>query len=207
MKKLLILLVATSALIACKDDTKKEDPLVIHDTVEVSEIEAKMPKYPAAITAVFKAHGGWNTWNKMNNLCFELEGKNGTETHTTDLRNRKTKIEHKNWSIGYDGDEVWLLQNEEDAYQGNARFYHNLMFYFYAMPYILGDDGIVYTEMEPTELDGKTYRGIKVGYEKGVGDSPEDEYILYFDPETNKMTWLGYTVTYQTEKKAKTGTI
>lgn len=38
MKKLLIFLVATTMLIACKDDTKKEEPLVIQDLEEVSEI-------------------------------------------------------------------------------------------------------------------------------------------------------------------------
>tara|TARA_A100000171_G_scaffold52998_1_gene75239 strand:- start:10121 stop:10933 length:813 start_codon:yes stop_codon:yes gene_type:complete len=203
MKKLLILLVATSALLACKDDTKKEDTVVINDTVEVSEVETNTPNYPANLKNVFEAHGGWDTWNKMNNLCFEMDGRGGTETHTTDLKNRKAKIEHKDWSIGYDGNEVWLLQNKENAYQGNARFYHNLMFYFYAMPFILGDDGIVYSEVEPTELDGKIYNGIKIGYENGVGDSPEDEYILYFDPETNQMTWLGYTVTYRSGEESE----
>ncbi|WP_432410752.1 DUF6503 family protein [Rasiella sp. SM2506] len=201
MKKLILLLVATSALLACKDDKKEEDPLVINDTVEISEIET--PNYPPALAAVFKAHGGWDTWNNMNNLCFEVDSKGGTETHTTDLKNRKTKIEHKDWSIGYDGSEVWLLQNKKNAYQGNARFYHNLMFYFYAMPYILGDEGIVYTNVDPTELDGKLYNGIKVGYENGIGDSPEDEYILYFDPETNQMAWLGYTVTYQSGENSE----
>ncbi|MAZ73982.1 MAG: hypothetical protein CMC70_12635 [Flavobacteriaceae bacterium] len=199
-----MIVTAVSVLLACKNDAKKEDTTVPNDTVEVFEADTTSQNHPAALTSVFAAHGGWNTWSQMNNLCFEIDGKGGTETHTIDLRNRKTKIEHKDWSIGYDGDDVWVLQNKEDAYQGNARFYHNLMFYFYAMPYILGDAGIIYTEMEPTELAGKTYNPIKVGYKAGVGDSPEDEYILYFDPETNKMSWLGYTVTYRTSEKSNT---
>lgn len=203
MKNLIILLAVSSAFIACKDDTKKEDQLVMHDTVELSEIERNTPNHPTALKAIFEAHGDWDTWEKMNNLCFEVDTKEGTETHTIDLRNRKTKIEHKDWSIGYDGNEVWLLQNKENAYKGNARFYHNLMFYFYAMPYIVGDDGIVYSVIEPTELDGKRYHGIKIAYENGVGDSPEDEYILYYDPETNQMAWLGYTVTYNSGEESE----
>jgi hypothetical protein len=203
MKNLMILLVAISALIACKNDTKDKEQLVIHETVDVSELEKKSPVYPSELLAIFEAHGGWDKWNNITKLCFEMDGRGGTETHTTDLKNRKTKIEHKDWSIGYDGSEVWLLQNEKDAYKGNARFYHNLMFYFYAMPYILGDPGIVYTAIAPTELDGKLYNAIKVGYENGIGDSPEDEYILYSDPETNQMAWLGYTVTFRSGEKSK----
>ena len=30
----------------------------------------------------------------------------------------------------------------------------------------------------------------------GVGDAPEDEYIICYDPETKRMEWLLYTVTY-----------
>jgi hypothetical protein len=76
------------------------------------------------------------------------------------------------------------------------------MFYFYAMPFIISDPGTNYETVAPTELDGKIYNGLKVSYNKGVGDSPEDEYILYFDPETNKMAWLAYTVTFKDQKKS-----
>lgn len=200
MKKLVILALVATAFFACKNDQKETDSVVIHDTVEVSETETIKREFPKQIAEVLEAHGGINAWDTMNNLCFEMDGRGGAEIHTTDLKNRKAKIEHKDWSIGYDGSDVWLLQNKEDAYTGNARFYHNLMFYFYAMPFILADDGIVYSEIEPTELDGKMYNGIQVGYETGVGDSPEDEYILYFDPDTHKMTWLAYTVTYKTNE-------
>lgn len=202
MKKILIIAVAFGALVACKENTTNED-VVINDTVDISQIDTTKKQFPTALSAVFEAHGGLDNWKKMNNLCFQLEGRGGTETHTTDLHSRKTKIEHKDWSIGYDGVDVWLLQNKEDAYSGNARFYHNLMFYFYAMPFILADDGIVYDTVPDMELDGKTYKGIQVGYNDGVGDSPKDEYILFYDPATNKMAWLGYTVTFGKSEKSE----
>jgi hypothetical protein len=77
------------------------------------------------------------------------------------------------------------------------------MFYFYAMPFVLGDDGINYSESEPLEFEGTTYPGVLISYEAGVGESPEDEYILYYHPETYKMEWLGYTVTYFSKEKGK----
>jgi hypothetical protein len=107
-----------------------------------------------------------------------------------------------NHMIGFDGESVWLKNKDTVQYKGNPRFYYNLMFYFYAMPFILADDGINYEEAKPLVFEGKEYPGIKISYESGVGESPEDEYILYYDSETHKMTWLGYTVTYFSKEKA-----
>jgi len=199
MKKLLTLSLIL-LLFSCKND-KKEEVTDATDTSATEEIQQKQPEYPQALSAIFKAHGGLDQWNKMNNICYEMDGSGGMETHTVSLKNRKTIIENKAWSIGYDGNDVWLFENEKSSYKGNARFYHNLMFYFYAMPFVLGDDGINYEDVGTTELKGKTYNGIKISYDAGVGDSSKDEYVLYFDPETHLMEWLGYTVTYMDDKK------
>jgi hypothetical protein len=208
MKKLILLLAILLSITACKNDKKTtaDDPraegmeLDSTETSNVKEVE-KPKEYPAQLQAMFTAHGGLNHWKKMNNLCFEMKGKSGEETHTVSLPDRKTKIESKDWSIGYDGKGVWLLKHDL-GYEGNPVFYHNLMFYFYAMPFIISDPGTNYETVAPTELDGKIYNGYKVSYNKDVGDSPEDEYILYFDPETNKMAWLAYTVTFKDQKKS-----
>jgi hypothetical protein len=195
MKKLSILFVSALLLVSCKNAT--EEKVDMNETEKETSIAMKeTADYPAPMQAVFEAHGTMAEWNKMHNLCFEMDGKNGNETHTISLHDRRSKIETKDWSIGYNGDDVWLLENDPGSYKGNARFYHNLMFYFYAMPFVLGDDGIQYKIMPLTELDGTNYKGVKVSYEAGVGDSPKDEYILYFHPDTNQMEWLGYTVTF-----------
>jgi len=200
MKNLSILVIFIAVLTACKNDKKEELPTETNK--ESTQQEAPIKEYPVEMTAVFNAHGGLNLYNKMNNLCFEIKEDGDLETHTISLKNRKSKIETKNWTIGYDGEDAWLLENEAGAYKGNARFYHNLMFYFYAMPFVTADDGIVYTEMEPTTLDGKTYNATKIGYDAGVGDSPKDEYIVFSDPETHTMEWLGYTVTFGKDQKS-----
>lgn len=173
-------------------------------TTEVSPVENSiLESFPKSIGPIFEAHGGIAQWRKMNNLCFEMVKDSGNELVTTDLKSRKTKIEHQDWTIGYDGSQVWLDQKQEDAYGGNARFYHNLYFYFYAMPFILADPGINYGQLgEPLEIDGKRYMGTKISYAANIGDSPEDEYIVFKDPDTGKMAWLAYTVTYRSGEKS-----
>ena len=169
MKKLILILTVVLSFFACKNDKKgnsenvMDDPRVegleVDSTQTSTTIEVEQPKeFPAELQAVFNAHGSLNHWKQMNNLCFEMKGKNGDETHTVSLPNRKTKIESKDWSIGFDGMGVWLLKHDL-GYEGNPIFYHNLMFYFYAMPFVIADPGTNYTAVEPTELDGKTYNG------------------------------------------------
>jgi hypothetical protein len=101
--------------------------------------------------------------------------------------------------MGYDGKEVWL--QADSSFTGDALFSHNLMFYFFAMPFVLADDGIVYTEDEPLEFEGKNYPAIRIRYEQGTGSSDLDEYVLYYDPETYQMAWLGYTATYFSKER------
>ncbi|WP_222984622.1 DUF6503 family protein [Flagellimonas meishanensis] len=190
MKKLSFVLIAF-ALMACKTEPRKAstEPKVQADEVSQSQ------KYPTDLSKVFALHGELERWNEMRTLSFEIPNPEGVETHTIDLWSRQDHVATDKFSMGYDGQDVWL-SDPQDVYKGDAAFYHNLMFYFYAMPFVLADDGIVYSETEPLVFENVSYPGIKIGYETGVGISSKDEYFVHYNPETYRMEWLGYTVTY-----------
>ncbi len=197
--KRIIVLASVLLLAACKNsETQKET----QNTYSEETLDVTTTVYPDNIAQVFKAHGTLEAWNTFESLVFEIEKPGGNEKTTTALKNRESLIETPSHAIGFDGKEVWLQQKDTTTYKGNAKFYYNLMFYFYAMPYVLADDGIIYTDVEPLEFDGQTYPGVKIGYEAGVGESPEDEYIIYFNKDTHQMEWLGYTVTYFSKEKS-----
>ncbi|WP_067148659.1 DUF6503 family protein [Pseudotamlana agarivorans] len=199
MKKIIYLFVAL-AFWNCKD-VKKETVVTPVET-ETKEI-AEEKKYPEALEKIFEAHGGLDLWKSMRFLEFAMEKNGVNEVTSTDLWNRKSLIETPDHALGYDGEQVWLKNKNDAEYKGKPKFYYNLMFYFYTMPFILSDDGIIYGDIEPLVFEGKTYPGIRIGYQNGVGESPEDEYAIYYNPETYKMEWLGYTVTFFTQEKAK----
>jgi len=159
--------------------------------------------YPENMSKIFNAHGGMDTWNMMKSLKFTMAKPNGDEITTTNLKNRNSFIEMPNHFIGFNGEDVWLKNKDTLPYKGNPRFYYNLMFYFYAMPFVLSDDGINYEDADPLVFEDKLYPGIKISYESGVGESPDDEYILYYNAKTFQMEWLGYTVTYFSKEKSK----
>lgn len=147
------------------------------------------------IAKVLKAHGGFNRWAEMKTLKFSKSG----EHHLIDLNSRKVLVEGEKRTIGFDGKDVWVVP---DSLTTGARFYHNLFFYFYAMPFVLGDPGIHYDDAGSKELFGMNLRGIKISYGDGVGDSPKDNYILYYNEESNTMKALMYTVTFRSQESS-----
>ncbi|MBR9853051.1 MAG: hypothetical protein GYB37_00520 [Algicola sp.] len=191
MNKLTILLLFLG-LSACKQNPKT-NKIEAPAQQQVSEPEAK---YPNALAKVFDAHGGLKQWKAQRTLSFVLPKPELPETHTVDLWTRMDRIDTDSFAMGFDGKQAWLLDIDEN-YKGDVGFYHNLMFYFYAMPFVLADDGIMYSETEDLKYEGKSYPGIKIAYRSGVGASSKDEYFIHFDADTHKMAWLGYTVTYR----------
>ena len=198
MRPLYLLLLLLTTLYSCKDASKPHIDTKINEEAPILE---RTSTYPKALNAIFKAHGGLSLWNKQRTLVFTIPKPNNPETHTTDLKSRKDKIVSVDFEMGFDGKAPWSVDKNSE-YKGNVEFYHNLMFYFYAMPFVLADEGITYGETTDLIFEDKAYPGIKISYGDGVGTSPKDEYFIHFDPDTHHMQWLGYTVTYSTGEKS-----
>jgi len=189
MKKVLLLLIVVIA-ISCKNEPKKEAK------TEVKQVEVKKESFPEELGKVFEAHGGIDTWRNAEVLSF----KKGDEVHTINLQARVDVINAPGYSVGFDGKEVWLDEAKEGTFKGNPAFYHNLFFYFYAMPFVLSDEGITYEKIAPLTFDGKEYPGYKISFDANKGSSPDDNYKLYFNAETHQMEWLAYTATFMSKK-------
>ena len=186
----LLLLVVFSFAIGCSE--KKEA-----SKASISKEAISDRKLPAVLEDGITAHGGLAQWNKMKALSFSFKRGETMETQKIALDNRKCFIKREGaFELGFDGDQVWVTPNKTAFGKGSPRFYHNLLFYFYAIPYVLADPGIIYEEVTPRVIDGKTYPGIKIAYQDSVGDAPDDYYIAYFDPDTGLLYLLLYTVTY-----------
>jgi len=159
------------------------------------------PKFPSNVEKVFDAHGGYDTWKEMKAMIYTIKNDKGDEKQFIDLEDRREKIEGKDYTMGYDGTQYWV--DADTSLKKNPVFYTNLMMYFYAMPFVVSDPGIQYTDVAPFQHDGKSYPGFKVSYDAGVGISPEDEYYIYYNSETFQMEWLAYTVTYFSKEKSE----
>lgn len=192
-------------LAGCTTGTGEEEKVV--ENSEEKEVYSntsnldRSKELPQLLKSVLEAHGGLSNWEAMQSMNFEIEREGGMENHLINLKNRHTLIQNgEKYKVGFDGSEVWVYPNKAAFGKGSARFYHNLRFYFIAMPFIVADPGINYEVLSGIELNGKAYEVLQVTYNDGVGDAPKDEYLLYIDPESYGMEWLLYTVTYYSDK-------
>jgi hypothetical protein len=181
MKNLVLVFISVLVFMSCQNENSVSDTKI---------------QYPDDLVKVLDKHGSLSKWQTMQTLSYDFykDDNPKTEMQIIDLKNRRERIEATTFKTGFDGQNYWL--EADTTYKGDAVFYHNLMFYFYAMPFVLADEGINYEAVEDFEFDGITNKGIRITYNAGVGESPKDEYILYYDAATYQMTWLAYTVTY-----------
>jgi hypothetical protein len=192
MKKITFVFILAITIVSCKKQVKKET-----EDKNKTEIKSEVTKkIPEELSKVFKTHGGLATWNSMQVLSFNK----GEEAHTADLKSRKTVINSPKYSLGFNGSEVWLDEENKGDYKGNPEFYYNLYFYFYAMPFVLADDGIIYEKADSISFEGIEYPGFKISYKANIGTSPDDNYIVYYNPKNFQMEWLAYTVTFNSKE-------
>lgn len=142
-----------------------------------------------------EAHGGHAQWDGFALLTYELVRGESSEHHTIDLRTRRTVQKAENHAMGYDGEAVWVSP-DADAFSGNPHFYNGLYFYFFAMPFVLGDPGVISEALGQRRIDGVSYDVVGISYEADVGASPNDTYLAHFDPATGQLRMLLYTVTF-----------
>lgn len=180
------------AVFSCQEAAEATD-----NSAETAPAAHHLDGAPANLLKVLETHGGYELWEAQQAMTYTVAGKQ--EKHQIELPTRKVRLATDKYTIGFDGQNVWI-QQDSAHFGGSARFYHNLYFYFISMPFVLADPGIKYEEVAPISFEGVDYPGIKVSYEANVGDSPDDNYILYYHPETHVMEWLAYTVTYRSKE-------
>ena len=170
---------------------------------EFQEVSGEEIIYPESIAKMFEAHGSLDQWNAMHALSYHVTRGERKEIHTVDLKNRKVLINGDGYDIGFDGQEAWISPDKSSWPDARPRFYHNLIFYFHSLVFLVGDSGINFSDKGIQEVDGEAMIEVSVTYKDGVGDSPEDEYILFIDPDTYNLKQIKYTVTYFTKEKRK----
>ena len=160
---------------------------------------------PEEFKKLLDAHGDWSKWIDAKAFSYAMvhETNLAWENHYINLTDRKIRVDADTWQMGNDGEKVWISPNRQ-AFQGNSvRFYHNLYFYFYSIPYIFTDPGVTVEKTENKLVNGQSYEAFQVSFAENVGDSPQDKYFMLVDPETGKLAWVLYSVTFFDKSNTK----
>lgn len=220
MKKLIYLQISLSSLlfIACDSSSNKAEKTVIpeyndHSFVKsewidsrVAEAETRLSGTPAGLKVWqgIEAHGGLEKWFSNGPLSFHFDyrpiGKGSRRNSVQVVDQWSVRAVHKvadnpAYSYGWDGKNAWSHPDTADV-GVNPRFWATTPFYFVGLPFVLADEGVLLEELAPKEFNGVTYDLVKASYESGVGDAPDDFYVIYIHPETQLMGGLRYIVSY-----------
>lgn len=195
IKQLTFCIVLMTAFAGCGPQPQEAVQTV---TEEIDYYENIIPELKACIMA----HGGLDKWRSYGTLEYDRRPTNGGDHQLIDLYSRKVLLKNDTaYTIGYDGKEVWITPDMETM--KNPRFFHNLYFYFFSFPFVVADPGSIQEYLGETTFNGKNYKKIKITYGDGVGDAPEDQYILWIDAETNLLDFINYSVTYFDASRAE----
>ena len=156
-------------------------------------------KVQAQLDDANKAHGGIETFRQFGTLEYDLKNFPGPKAALNDhqlfdLYSRRVLVTSNTYKIGFDGEQVWITAPE--ALGMPARFYAFTPFYFFGLPFFFADPGCKHESLGSKTLDGNEYDAIRFTYEAGIGDTPDDNYVAYFDKETHLLKLVHYIVTY-----------
>jgi hypothetical protein len=109
---------------------------------------------------------------------------------------RRAHLEYGDAVIGWDGEKAWSVGWQAET---PPRFLALLNYYFLNLPWLTRDPGVNIGPPGTGTLPGdpSEYVTLRMTFDEGVGDTPDDYYVLYLDPETHRLVANEYVVTYQ----------
>ncbi len=184
----------------CTSPEKSTADTISSDSSMIPDVSAE---YPPILQQALEAHGGLDRWKSFEKLEYDVyRGEELVDHQLIALNTRKVLLNNDQYTIGFDGQQVWVSPDTSAYLGSSARFYHNLQFYFFALPFVLADPGISYEQLKAREFQGKIHDGLRITYQSDVGDAANDEYHAYFDQDTHQLRVLLYTVTYFSQSPA-----
>ena len=151
-----------------------------------------------------EAHGGLSKWYSNGPLYYRFDYNNlknngGPDTYQT-IDTWSSKARHQvasdtSLEFGWDGDRAWQFPADADV-KTNPRFWALTPYYFIAMPFVLADEGIQLEYKGLIAFENNEFHQVLATFGDGMGDAPDDFYVLYIDTESYRVGGLRYIVSY-----------
>ena len=182
----------------------------VHPQVETTQSRLLETEGGAMLWRAIEAHGGLATWLSRGTMGFDFdyapldapEQRRYTRSEV-DLWSRKARQvelgEGADATLGWNGEVAWIRPTA-DAFPSDPRFWATTPFYFAGIPWVLADEGAAVEKLESVVLPQTGVDGplptLRVTYGSGVGDAPDDFYVLHLHPETHRVLAVRYIVSF-----------
>lgn len=213
--KYLLIPVLLLFIVACsspQNEEAKEEEIDVYNEVDVSDVnDFTIPSdMPPMVQDLVRKHNIRDFYGK-DIISFEIQLTfNGIERLNATIYSRtnssKVKVEKADGTvILFDGEEVYITPDSA-LYKG-ARFDALTWSYFALAPFKFADEGTNWGEAKqlPLREENDPMQSIKLSFENGVGDAPDDWYQVYVNPETGLLEAMAYIVTFGDTPREEAG--
>jgi hypothetical protein len=153
------------------------------------------------------AHGGLARWQSFGSVEYDFTWENAKgarkDHQMFNLRTRDGVITSAAYTLGSSKGEVWIAPGLDALGGTPPRFYIWTPFYFFGMPFVFADPGAKQESLGRKSFQGREYDTTRVTFASGTGDSPEDYYVAYVDPDSGQLRLVEYVVTFPSIRKNK----
>ncbi len=156
------------------------------------------------LAKAINAHGGLDAWFRAGDLKFRWTYRmldRGPDAvldtvQVIDLWSSSAVHEVPDTDIrfGWTGEQAWIHPGDAEA-PVPPHFWALTPYYFVGIPFVLADPGTNHERLDPIEFEGTSYEQVKVTYDDGTGQTPDDYYIALIDPNSNRVRGVRYIVT------------
>ncbi|WP_104734123.1 DUF6503 family protein [Hanstruepera ponticola] len=192
MTKYLFLTCLFLCITACKNDSTKNNST---DELSSSNSELSINTFVSSIEKAHKKEHFLKESAIQLQLNIQFGGNerlNGTVTFSTDSSKGKLELSNGD-TIIYIDNEVFYSPSITNTQR--IRFDAYTWSYFLLFPYKLSDDGTVWNSYPNSQLGDIKYNAQKLSFKSGVGDAPDDWYVVYSNPNSNLLEVAAYIVT------------
>lgn len=186
-------------------DLAKKPTSWIKERVEKAEKKLTSTEGGNLVWLSMEAHGGLENWFKNGPISFRFDylpiGDGTPRITSQQIDTWSNKAVHQDISdpedtFGWDGKNAWVKRNDTAQFDYNVRFWALTPYYFLGQPFIFDGEGVNIEKIEDQVINNVVYDAVKITFESGTGDAPDDYYINLYEKETHLLKALKYIVSY-----------
>tara|TARA_R110000744_G_scaffold350479_1_gene456166 strand:+ start:100 stop:993 length:894 start_codon:yes stop_codon:yes gene_type:complete len=208
-------------ILSCKETTKPTQESLVNEVTEtdiisipkswvdgrVNKAKEKLGTSEAGeiVWNAMEAHGGLDRWYANGPLSFRfnyqpLDGKTSRDSYQTvdtwSNRAVHTSATDSTAHFGWTGEQAWVKAKDSTSFEYDTKFWALTPLYFYGQPFVLNGEGVNLELLPEVTYKQQKQDVVKVTFDAGTGDAPDDYYILYFSKESHKLVAIRYIVSY-----------
>ncbi len=199
MKKATILSLLLVLVIACKEPTT--ETVVTEEPIKTAQTKEDITENPFT-QSIEKAHQK-DLFLEHDAVQYDFQVSFGGNV----LLDAKITQKTDGSMVRIDKvDGTFIIANQDQVFASPeiannpmTRFHAYTWSYFFALPYKLNDPGTLWSDEKELKFGESDYPTARLTFENGVGDTSDDWYVVYKNPETDVLAGVAYIVSYGKE--------